>query len=188
MSAHIIRRFSSVVRQVQAEFVIIIWVIIREHAGIWSTVFASTTMKRIWGTATGLAGWRKWYTDVSVPSASSVKGGFAAYDTCMMQYCGRVHSPAGRGKAHSSKLVTVFIRSWVQGQTPEETAGLARAMRAKCVPVFAGSNALDICGTGGDGIGSVNISTGMASPLLLPMASSLLLLMAYDDILSGLAC
>ena len=46
--------------------------------------------------------------------------------------------------------------------TPEEVAGLAQAMRAKCVPVFAGPNALDICGTGGDGIGSVNISTGQS--------------------------
>ncbi len=33
-------------------------------------------------------------------------------------------------------------------------------MREKCVPVFAGNDVLDIVGTGGDGIGSVNISTG----------------------------
>jgi len=48
----------------------------------------------------------------------------------------------------------------LQGQTPAEIAGLARAMREKCVPVFCGPDALDIVGTGGDGIGSVNISTG----------------------------
>jgi anthranilate phosphoribosyltransferase len=39
-------------------------------------------------------------------------------------------------------------------------AGLAKAMRAKMVPVEAGGDVLDIVGTGGDGIGSVNISTG----------------------------
>lgn len=42
-------------------------------------------------------------------------------------------------------------------------------MREKCVPVFAGNEVLDIVGTGGDGIGSVNISTGKAqlSPVVL---------------------
>ena len=55
---------------------------------------------------------------------------------------------------------TVKWNCILQGQTPAEIAGLARAMREKCVPVFCGSDALDIVGTGGDGIGSVNISTG----------------------------
>ena len=57
------------------------------------------------------------------------------------------------------------LNSDEQGQTPSEIAGLARAMREKCVPVFAGPDVLDIVGTGGDGIGSVNISTGMLSHL-----------------------
>lgn len=39
-------------------------------------------------------------------------------------------------------------------------AGLAKAMRAKMVPVKSEGDVLDIVGTGGDGIGSVNISTG----------------------------
>jgi anthranilate phosphoribosyltransferase len=47
-----------------------------------------------------------------------------------------------------------------QGETAEEVAGLAKAMRAKMVPVEAAGDVLDIVGTGGDGIGSVNISTG----------------------------
>ena len=48
-----------------------------------------------------------------------------------------------------------------QGETAEEVAGLAKAMRALAVPVpVTGADVLDIVGTGGDGIGSVNISTG----------------------------
>lgn len=47
-----------------------------------------------------------------------------------------------------------------QGETAEEVAGLARAMREKSVPVATTGDVLDIVGTGGDGIGSVNISTG----------------------------
>ena len=39
-------------------------------------------------------------------------------------------------------------------------AGLALAMLAHGVGVDAGRDVLDIVGTGGDGIGSVNISTG----------------------------
>ena len=50
--------------------------------------------------------------------------------------------------------------SCVQGETAEEVAGLAKAMRARCVHVPTDGDVLDIVGTGGDGIGSVNISTG----------------------------
>ena len=48
----------------------------------------------------------------------------------------------------------------IQGETAEEVAGLAKAMRARSVHVATSGDVLDIVGTGGDGIGSVNISTG----------------------------
>ena len=48
----------------------------------------------------------------------------------------------------------------LQGETAEEVAGLAKAMRARCIHVPTAGDVLDIVGTGGDGIGSVNISTG----------------------------
>ena len=41
-----------------------------------------------------------------------------------------------------------------------QVAGLARAMRGKCVRVHTGGSTLDIVGTGGDGANTVNISTG----------------------------
>lgn len=47
-----------------------------------------------------------------------------------------------------------------KGETAEEIAGLARAMKDLCVPVHTSADVVDIVGTGGDGIGSVNISTG----------------------------
>jgi anthranilate phosphoribosyltransferase len=46
------------------------------------------------------------------------------------------------------------------GETGDELAGLAAAMRARAVPVTTRHRVVDIVGTGGDGIGSVNISTG----------------------------
>ena len=75
--------------------------------------------------------------------------------TCM---CAHELSGLSEIYGHDSLIsVNDFL---LQGQTPSEIAGLARAMREKCVPVFAGNDVLDIVGTGGDGIGSVNISTG----------------------------
>ena len=50
------------------------------------------------------------------------------------------------------------------GETVEEIAGLARVMREKAVQVHLAENiasqALDTCGTGGDGAGTFNVSTG----------------------------
>jgi len=47
-----------------------------------------------------------------------------------------------------------------KGETASEIAGLARAMRAAAIPVHTPYDVVDIVGTGGDDIGSVNISTG----------------------------
>jgi len=50
-----------------------------------------------------------------------------------------------------------------RGETPEVIAGAARAMRAAMLPVpHAFPKLLDTCGTGGDGSGSLNLSTGAA--------------------------
>ena len=48
-----------------------------------------------------------------------------------------------------------------QGETADEVFGLADAMRDRAVKVDCSPHSVvDIVGTGGDGIGSVNISTG----------------------------
>jgi anthranilate phosphoribosyltransferase len=47
----------------------------------------------------------------------------------------------------------------VRGETVEEITGAVSAMRAKMLPVKAPPDAVDIVGTGGDGSGSVNVST-----------------------------
>ena len=50
-----------------------------------------------------------------------------------------------------------------KGETAEEVAGMARAMRDHAVPVRPQSKPLvDTCGTGGDGQGTFNISTAAA--------------------------
>jgi anthranilate phosphoribosyltransferase len=47
----------------------------------------------------------------------------------------------------------------VRGETVDEITGAVSAMRAKMLRVTAPDNAVDIVGTGGDGSGSVNVST-----------------------------
>lgn len=60
--------------------------------------------------------------------------------------------------AIASFLVTLAER----GETAEEIAAAATAMRARMVRVNAPSGAIDVCGTGGDGSHSLNISTAVA--------------------------
>jgi anthranilate phosphoribosyltransferase len=49
-----------------------------------------------------------------------------------------------------------------RGETASEITGAARAMRARMIPISAPANAIDVCGTGGDGHHTLNISTAVA--------------------------
>jgi anthranilate phosphoribosyltransferase len=49
-----------------------------------------------------------------------------------------------------------------RGETVDEYAAAAHVMRSKCHPVRAPEGAMDIVGTGGDGKGTLNISTATA--------------------------
>nr|WP_328598552.1 anthranilate phosphoribosyltransferase [Croceibacterium xixiisoli] len=49
-----------------------------------------------------------------------------------------------------------------RGETATEIAGAARAMRARLLPVSAPANAIDVCGTGGDGHHTLNVSTAVS--------------------------
>ncbi len=50
----------------------------------------------------------------------------------------------------------------VRGETPEEIAGFASAMREAATPVNVSGELVDVVGTGGDGVGTFNISTTVA--------------------------
>jgi anthranilate phosphoribosyltransferase len=66
--------------------------------------------------------------------------------------------------ATSPPLISAFLVALrMKGETPDEIAGLAGAMRDKAVPVRAERTGLvDTCGTGGDAKGTLNISTAAA--------------------------
>jgi len=49
-----------------------------------------------------------------------------------------------------------------RGETSNEIAGAARALRARLIPITAPENAIDVCGTGGDGHHTLNVSTAVS--------------------------
>lgn len=66
------------------------------------------------------------------------------------------------GDATPSQIGGLLMAMRARGESVSEYAAAAAVMRAKCVPVSAPSDAMDIVGTGGDGVGTLNISTATA--------------------------
>ena len=63
------------------------------------------------------------------------------------------------GEATPSQMGGLLMALRVRGETVEEITGAVSAMRGKMLRVTAPAEAVDIVGTGGDGSGSVNVST-----------------------------
>src|SRR5436190_18577023 len=63
------------------------------------------------------------------------------------------------GEATPSQMGGLLMALRVRGETVDEITGAVAAMRSKMLTVDAPADAVDIVGTGGDGSGSVNVST-----------------------------
>jgi anthranilate phosphoribosyltransferase len=63
------------------------------------------------------------------------------------------------GEATPSQMGGLLMALRVRGETVDEITGAVSAMRSKMLRVTAPQDAIDIVGTGGDGSGSVNVST-----------------------------
>ncbi|MEO0673205.1 MAG: anthranilate phosphoribosyltransferase [Pseudomonadota bacterium] len=66
------------------------------------------------------------------------------------------------GKATPSQIGGFLMILRLRGESIEEITGAAKVMRAKATPVRAPAGAIDVVGTGGDGKGTLNISTAAA--------------------------
>ncbi len=66
------------------------------------------------------------------------------------------------GEATPAQVGGFLMALRTRGETVDEIAAAASVMRAKCIPVRAPAGAMDIVGTGGDGKGTLNISTATA--------------------------
>src|SRR3978361_1067069 len=63
------------------------------------------------------------------------------------------------GEATPSQMGGLLMALRVRGETVDEITGAVSAMRSKMLRVKAPADAVDVVGTGGDGSGSVNVST-----------------------------
>jgi anthranilate phosphoribosyltransferase len=63
------------------------------------------------------------------------------------------------GEATPSQMGGLLMALRVRGETVDEITGAVAAMRSKMLRVKAPADAIDVVGTGGDGSGSVNVST-----------------------------
>ena len=66
------------------------------------------------------------------------------------------------GAATPAQMGGFLMALRTRGETVDEFAAAASVMRSKCLPVRAPDGAMDIVGTGGDGKGTLNISTATA--------------------------
>jgi anthranilate phosphoribosyltransferase len=66
------------------------------------------------------------------------------------------------GAATPAQIGGLLMAMRARGESVAEYAAAAQVMRDKCVPVRAPEGAMDIVGTGGDGMGTLNISTATA--------------------------
>jgi anthranilate phosphoribosyltransferase len=66
------------------------------------------------------------------------------------------------GESTPAQLAALLVALRMRGETVDELAGFASAMRERVVRVDAPAGAMDVVGTGGDGSGTFNISTTAA--------------------------
>jgi anthranilate phosphoribosyltransferase len=66
------------------------------------------------------------------------------------------------GTVSEPRMASFLTALAVRGPTVSEITGAAQAMRGAMTVVDAPANAIDVCGTGGDGAGTLNVSTAAA--------------------------
>jgi anthranilate phosphoribosyltransferase len=66
------------------------------------------------------------------------------------------------GHASEAQIACLLTALHLRGETLAELTGAVRAMRARMAPIAAPPGAIDVCGTGGDGFGTLNVSTATA--------------------------
>ncbi len=65
------------------------------------------------------------------------------------------------GEATPAQIAGLLMAMRVRGETVAELTGAVRAMRARMTRVDAPADAIDVCGTGGDNAGTLNVSTAV---------------------------
>src|ERR1700712_2912021 len=65
------------------------------------------------------------------------------------------------GEATPAQIGALLMAMRIRGETVAEITGAVRAMRARMTAIEAPAGAIDVCGTGGDGMGTLNVSSAV---------------------------
>jgi anthranilate phosphoribosyltransferase len=65
-------------------------------------------------------------------------------------------------RASEDEIEAFLVALSARGETRVEIAAAAQAMRDRLIPIEAPENAIDVCGTGGDGHHTLNVSTAVS--------------------------
>ncbi len=65
------------------------------------------------------------------------------------------------GEATPAQIGALLMAMRIRGETVPEITGAVRAMRARMTAIEAPDGAIDVCGTGGDGAGTLNVSSAV---------------------------
>jgi anthranilate phosphoribosyltransferase len=65
------------------------------------------------------------------------------------------------GEATPAQIGALLMAMRLRGETVAEITGAVRAMRARMTAIEAPAGAIDVCGTGGDGAGTLNVSSAV---------------------------
>jgi len=65
------------------------------------------------------------------------------------------------GEATPAQIGALLMAMRIRGETVAEITGAVRAMRARMPVIEAPADAIDVCGTGGDGAGTLNVSSAV---------------------------
>lgn len=66
------------------------------------------------------------------------------------------------GRVGDTQMASFLTALAIRGASDDEIVGAARAMRGAMTTISAPPGAMDLCGTGGDGHGTLNVSTAVA--------------------------
>jgi len=73
--------------------------------------------------------------------------------------CAQIMREILSGEATPSQVGAFMVAMRMKGETSDEVVGFASVMRDTCRRIDAPPGSIDLCGTGGDGMGTFNIST-----------------------------
>ncbi len=96
-----------------------------------------------------------------MPSLKPVLARLASGSTLTADECEAAFGTIMSGEATPAQIAGLLMAMRVRRETVAELTGAVRAMRSRMTAMLAPPGAIDVCGTGGDSVGTLNVSTAV---------------------------